>query len=797
MLVPVKWLKDYVDINNIAIKELDEKLVMSGSKTETVTKASKEIEGVVIGKILEIKGHPDADKLIITKVDIGNEILQIVTGATNLNEGDIIPVALAGAKLPGGLKIKKGKLRGEISNGMLCSPEELGFSENVVPKESKQGIFILRGEYTLGMDALEALDLDDYIIEFEITPNRPDCLSMIGMARETAATFNSKLKYPDIVIKEEVDDIKDYTSIEVQDEDLCPRYAARLVKDIKIQPSPMWMQIKLMKAGVRPINNIVDITNYVMLEYGEPLHAFDLDQLEEKRIVVRRAKENEMIKTLDDVERKLTEDVLVIADGRKPMAIAGIMGGEDSEVSKNTKTILIEAACFDKTSIRSSSRSIGLRTEASSRFEKGIDPNVVTFALDRTCQLIEKLGAGKVVKGTLDSFNNQRDKRTIMIRPERINKLIGINISTNEITDILERLELSVEKKGDKLEVTIPTFRQDLEQEIDIVEEVARIYGFDVIEATLPEGTTWGARTNAQEIEHFTRNALHGLGLNEITTYSFVSPKVFDSANIKEDSYLRNSLKLINPLGEEYSVMRTTLIPNMLEVLARNYKRNVQKARAFELGKIFMPREIPLENLPVEKKVLTLGMYDKEADFFTLKGIICNLLDRLGIKEYKFEPEKNHSTFHPGRCATIVYENHILGTIGEVHPDVLEKYGIDERAYMADVDFNIILQITRMDRLYRPLPKYPAITRDIALIIKEEVYAREIEDIINKNGKPLLEESKLFDIYKGKQIPEGCKSMAYSLTFRANDKTLTDPEVNKVYDKILKDLKETLNAELR
>jgi len=797
MLVPVNWLKDYVNIEEISIKELDERLVMSGSKTEGIKTFSEEIEGVVTGRIVEINSHPNADKLLITKVDVGTEIIQIVTGATNLKEGDIIPVALAGAKLPGGLKIKKGKLRGEISNGMLCSAEELGFPDNVVPKESKDGIFILNGDFELGVDILEVLDLKDSVIEFEITPNRSDCLSMIGMARETAATFNLNLKYPSIEIKEEVDDIKDYTSIEVLDKDLCPRYSARIIKDIKIQPSPSWMQIKLMKAGVRPINNIVDITNYVMLEYGEPLHAFDIDKLEENRIVVRRARKGEEIKTLDGVVRKLSEDVLVIADGKRPVGIAGIMGGEDSEVTKNTKAILVEAACFDKTSIRNSSRSLGLRTEASSRFEKGIDPNIVTVALERTCQLIEALGAGKVVKGTLDIYRDIRTNNTISVRPKRINKLIGIKLDTEEIIDILERLELKVEKKEELLEVTIPTFRSDLEQEIDIVEEVARIYGFDIIKSTLPPGTNWGGRTNAQEIEHYTKNILNALGLNEISTYSFVSPKVYDQINLPGDSFYRNALKLINPLGEEYSIMRTTLVPNMLEVLSRNYNRNVSRAMAFELGRVFIPKELPIKELPIEKNLLVLGMYGDKIDFYTIKGILCNLFDKLGIKGYSFEPEKNHTTFHSGRCATVVYGNHILGTIGEVHPDVLENYGFDDRVYIADVDFNIVLQITRLERYYSPLPKFPAITRDIAIVVKEDIYAKEIEDIIKANGKPLLEKVELFDIYRGKQIPEGHKSMAYSLTFRASDRTLKDEEVNKVYDKILENLKDTIKAKLR
>lgn len=797
MLVPVSWLRNYVDIDNIPIEKLDESLVMSGSKTEAVEKVAEGVEGVVVGKITEIIQHPNADKLIITKVDVGEEVIQIVTGAKNVNVGDYIPVALVGAKLADGLKIKKGKLRGEISNGMLCSAEELGFSDNVIPKESKDGILILKDEYTLGMDIKEVLALNDYVIEFEITPNRPDCLSMIGMARETSATFDLSINYPRIDIEEETEDIKDYISVEVKDPDLCRRFAGRIVKDIRIEQSPMWLQIRLMKAGVRPINNIVDITNYVMLEYGQPLHAYDLDTIVDKKIIVRRAEKDEKTTTLDGVERKLDEDVLVIANTKETIGIAGIMGGEDTEVSNNTKTIFLEAANFNKKNVRTSSRKLGLRTEASSRFEKGIDPNIPELAVDRACQLIEELGVGKVVKGKIDIYGDKLNKWNIEVRPSRINSLLGTKLSVDEITNILNRLELSVEGKGDNLLVTIPTFRQDLVKEIDIVEEVARMYGYDVIESTLPKGATWGAKTNGQIIEDYTKDTLNALGLNEITTYSFLSPKNLDLIGIPNDSFLRRSIKLLNPLGEEYSMMRTSLITNMLDVLARNYKRNVSNAFAFELGNIFIPHDIPVKTLPIEKKMLTLGMYGEDINFFSLKGVIEELLNRLGIANYDFEPEKTHLSFHPGRCANIVYGNHILGTIGEVHPDVLENFGFDNRVYIADIDFNIILQITILDRIYKPLPKYPATSRDIAIIVKEEVYSKVAEDIILKNGGSILESYTLFDVYRGKQISEGYKSMAYSLTFRAADKTLTDEEVNKVYDKILSELKSKLNAELR
>ncbi len=797
MLVPVSWLKDYAPIDNIPIEELDDKLVLSGSKTENVERTAKEVTGVVVGKITETYQHPNADKLIITKVNVGEEVVQIVTGAKNVNVGDYIPVALAGAKLPGGLKIKKGKLRGEVSNGMLCSAEELGFTDSVIPKKSRDGILILEGEHALGMDIKEALDLNDYVIEFEITPNRPDCLSMIGMAREASATFELDINYPSIEVKNASEDINDYINVEVKAPDLCRRFVGRAIKDVKIEQSPMWLQIRLMKAGVRPINNIVDITNYVMLEFGQPLHAYDLDMLTDRKIIVRRAEKNEITTTLDGVERKLNEDVLVIADAKNTIGIAGIMGGEETEVSDNTKNIFLEGASFNKKNVRASSKLLGLRTEASSRFEKGIDPNIAELAVDRACQLIEELGAGQIINGKIDVYEYKLEKWTIEIRPQRINNILGTELSIDEIAKILNRLELSSEKKNDNLIVTIPTFRQDLTKEIDIVEEVARMYGYDVLEPTLPMGSTWGARTNAQTIEDYTKDSLNALGLNEITTYSFVSPKSLDMINVSEESFLRRNVKLINPLGEEYSVMRTTLIPNMLDVLARNYKRNVPEALAFELGNTFIPHEMPVKSLPIEKKMLVLGMYGAEIDFFSMKGIVSELLLKLGINKCIFEPEKTHASFHPGRCANIVYGNHILGTIGEMHPDVLENYGFDNRVYIAELDFNIMLQITRLDRLYNPLPKYPATSRDMAITVKEEIYSKEIEDIILANGGTILEKCTLFDVYRGKQIAKGYKSMAYSLTFRAKDRTLTDQEVNKVFDKILKELSGKINAELR
>ncbi|WP_129595995.1 phenylalanine--tRNA ligase subunit beta [Anaerophilus nitritogenes] len=797
MFISTQWLEDYVDIKNLDIDTLSNGLVMSGSNIETVEMVGKNIEKVVVGKILEIKLHPDAQKLVVTQVDIGEEVLQIVTGATNVEEGQYIPVVLHGGKLPDGTKIKKGKLRGVVSNGMMCGGEELGISDKVFPThKTKDGIYILDEEYPLGTNILDILELNDHVIEFEITPNRPDCLSVLGMARETGATFNLPLKYPDIHIKEEVEDIKNYTSVEVKNNDLCKRYVARVIKDVNVTHSPQWLQNRLRKMGMRPINNIVDITNYVMLELGQPLHAFDLDQLNNQKIVVKNAEEKTFT-TLDETKRNIDENMLMIYDGEKAVAVAGVMGGLNSEVTKNTKTILLESANFNGDSIRTTSKKLGLRTEASARFEKGVDPNLALIAANRVCQLIEETGAGKIVKGVIDLYPKVEEEKTILVRPNRINQLLGTKLSKSEMIKILEKLEMKVKDEEENLIVTVPTFRFDITQEIDFVEEIARIYGFDRLDMTLPKGSGQGAKTNGQIIEDIIKNTLNAAGLNEIQTYSFMSPKVFDLLCIGKESCMRSVVKVINPLGEENSIMRTTLMGNMLEVLSRNYNRNVEEAKAFELGNIFIPKDIPVTELPIEKKVLTIGMYGTEIDFYSIKGAIESLLKRLRIENIEYIPQKSNTTFHPGRCANIVYENHILGVMGEIHPDVLENYKLGTRVYVVEIDATMLMGITKPDRIYKELPKYPAMTRDIALVVKDEVYVKQIEDIAKANGEDLLESIKLFDVYKGKQIEEGYKSIAYSLTYRAKDRTLTDEEVTKVHEKIVKTLEEELGGSLR
>lgn len=797
MRVPVKWLKEYVNINGITEKELIEKLVLTGSNNEGCYVVGDGIDKVVVGKITKIVSHPNADKLCICTVDVGEEVLQIVTGATNINEEDFIPVAVHGATIAGGIKIKKGKLRGEVSNGMLCSLEEMGFDKASIPKEFDDGIFILDKAYPLGMDILEALDLKDTVIEFEITPNRSDCLSMIGMARETAASFERALTLPTGRIGTQIDDVNDYASVSIEAPDLCPRYVAKVVKEIKIEKSPVWMQMRLMNAGMRPINNIVDITNYVMLEYGQPIHAFDLDTVKDRKIIVKRAENGEKFITLDDKERELSDEMLVIADAERTVGIAGVMGGENTEISNKTQNILIEVASFDKSSIRKTSKDLGLRTEASSRYEKGVSTGLPMVVVNRVCELIETLGAGTVINGAIDVYPNPAEPILIPYRVEKISKVIGEVLTLDEVKKCLDLLEIETIEKEGQCFAKPPYYRLDLNKEIDLVEEVARIYGYDKIGMTLPKTDTWGARTNAQLIEEQAKFELLSSGIDEILTYSFVSKKDLDKINLSENSILRQQVELINPLGEEYSVMRTSLIPNVLDVLARNNNRKVKQARIFEMGSVFLPKEVPVVNLPIEKKMLTIGMYGESEDFFTLKGACENILSGLGICDYYFEKEENHSTFHTGRCANIIWGTHVIGTLGELHPHVQENYDLQVRGYVADLDFNLIIQMANADQKFASIPKYPAIERDIAILVKDEITSLQIEKIVLSNGGNLLESVRMFDMYKGKQIALGYKSVAYELIFRAEDRTLVDEDVNAIFANVLKALENELEAQLR
>lgn len=799
MLVPVKWLRDYVEIENIDVKHLEERLIMSGSNTETVQKVMAGVSGIKIGRIEQMEKHPDADKLWVMQVKVGQETLQIVTGAQNCFVGAYIPVAVHGSTVAGGMKIKKGKLRGQESNGMLCSLEELGFESKVIPKNSSEGIYILSGSYDTGEDLEVALpELLDEVIEFEITPNRPDCLSQIGMAREAAATFDVALK--NLAHKPAAAEGKaaDYINIKIEANDLCKRYGAAVVRDVKIGESPLWMQHRLMKAGMRPISNIVDITNYVMLEYGQPIHAFDLETLKGSEIIVRRAAEGEVLKTLDGNDRKLSGEMLVIADKERAVALAGIMGGEDTEITEKTEHILIEVANFDKANIRKTSKEIGLRSEASSRFEKGVAVCHVEPVLDRVCQLIQALGVGTVVGEYLDCYPQPEEAIVIEARVARINGMLGTTLTDAQMTAIFNRIGIEVMTKAEGLLAChIPAFRLDLLKEIDLVEEVARIYGYDNIDTTIPRDASSGIYTYKQKLENLTKDLMTGQGYNEIMTYSFVSPSQVELLKLPQADTLRSQIKLINPLGEEYSAMRTTLMGNLMEVLARNYNRRLPEAFAFEIGNVFIPKGQPVTELPEEIQRVVMGAYGPSADFFTLKGAVENLFAGLGIDGIKYVAKKDHSTFHPGRCAEVFAGELSLGYMGEVHPSVMEAFGIDTKTYMAEFNFTALVGLSNRDAKYKALPKFPAMTRDIAVLVKDEVASGDIISLIERNGKGILESVKLFDVYKGKQIEEGWKSMAYALVFRASDKTLTDEEVNKVFQKILTTLETTVEAKLR
>lgn len=798
MLLPVKWLKDYVKID-ISTRELADKLTLSGSHVDGIISLKREMENVVIGKIVKIEKHPDAEKLVVTQIDVGQaELVQIVTGASNVSEGDIVPVALHGSKLPDGTKIKKGKLRGIESCGMLCSPDELQIDSSVVPKESKDGIWILGDEFNIGDEVAEALGLYGEVLDIEITPNRPDCLSIIGMARETAATFGVKLENPEVKIIEEVDEIKNYMDeIIVEDNENCQRYYGRVVKDIKIAPSPYWMQRRLMEAGIRPINNVVDVTNYVMTEFGQPLHAFDYDQIKGRKIIVKKATDGEKYKTLDDVERNLDSSMLVIADGEGTVAIAGVMGGQNTEVSENTTTVFIESANFNGRNIRLTAKALGMRTEASAKFEKDLDPGLSGLVCDRACQLLEAIGAGKVVSGCLDIYPNKKAERVVTLRVERVEKLLGVKIEVEKMVEILNYLELEAKAEGNTIAVNIPSFRNDIQIEADLIEEVGRIYGFDAIETKPFLGQlTKGTKSDEREIEDIIKAELHGFGMNEITTYSFISPKAYDKIRVPEDSIKRKVVKIINPLGEDFSVMRTTMMPNMLEVLARNYKYGVENAWAYETGNVFIPTNDLTVTLPYEINTFCIGMYGN-ADFFTLKAAINKVLARLGIEGYEYQAETNHASFHPGRTANVIYNNQLIGTLGEVHPEVLKNYGLKTKAYVAEFDIEMLAAFSKLSRTYAPLPKYPAVSRDIALVVDRDMPVGELEKVIKANGGELVKEIKLFDVYTGEQIPADKKSIAYSILYRSAEKTLSEDDIKDIHQNILNELENKCKATLR
>ena len=822
MLVPIEWLNDYIDLKDIDTEEFCDRMIMSGSNLETCEHFCEEMENVVVGKIEKIEKHPDADKLVVCQLDVGKEeLLQIVTGAPNVFEGAYVPVALHKSRIPGplhgkakeegGTRITKGKLRGVESFGMLCSAEELGFEDKVVPVAHKDGIWILEEEYEPGMDFAEALGLKQAVVDFEITPNRPDCLAMVGMAREASATFGKSFEYPDIRLEEanQEKETKDFVSVEIKNPENCKRYVARVVTDVKVKQSPWWLQKRLMYAGMRPINNIVDITNFVMLEYGQPIHAFDINQVHGGRIIVENASEGEKFVTLDNNERTLSEDMLLIKDAERGIAIAGVMGGLNSEIEDDTTTIIVESANFNGDNVRMTSKKLGLRTEASSRFEKGIDPNLCEAAADRVCRLIELTGAGRVCRGSVYVYPAPETAKTIDVRVDRVNHVLGIELDRETMADIFESLEIKTAGEGNIITVTPPTIRQDLLEEEDYIEEVARIYGYDRLPVTLPKGNNEAGLSYERFLRDRSREALCSMGLNEIQTYSFVSPKGVDNLRIEEDSWERGFVKLINPLGEENSVMRTILTPNMMEVLARNYSRNIETVKAFEIGNTFTANLLGEDHLPDEQYSLCIGMYGKGIDFFSLKGVVEELLNVMGIRDVQFIAESEYGVYHPGRCARIavkpdagmtVFGDELdeIGIMGEIHPDVAENYGMDGvRIYCCEIMFDTIVRYASTDTVYMPLPKYPSTSRDIALLVDEDMEVGRIERVITENGGDILESVKLFDVYRGKQVEEGKKSVAFALTYRDRDRTLTDEDVAGVHNKVLEALKEQLNAVLR
>lgn len=811
MNTPLSWIKAYVPELDVTAQEYTDAMTLSGSKVEGYEELDADLDKIVVGKILKIEKHPDADKLIICQVQISEEgdQVQIVTGAPNVKEGDIIPVVLDGGRVAGGhdgekpaggIKIKKGKLRGVESCGMMCSIEELGSTKEMYPDAPEDGIYIFSDnpEYAdlkIGSSAIEALGLNDVVFEYEITSNRVDCFGVIGIAREAAATFGKKFIPPVIEVKENDEKTSDYISVEVEDKDLCPRYVARVVKNIKIGPSPKWMQRRLAACGIRPINNLVDITNYVMEEFAQPMHAYDLNHVAGNKIIVRRAKDGEVFETLDGQERKLDSSILMICDADKPIGLAGIMGGENSKITDDVKTVLFEAACFDGTNIRLSSKKVGLRTDASGKFEKGLDPNNALEAINRACQLINDLGVGEVVGGCVDVYDEVRKPNRVAFEPERINKLLGTNLDAETMLGYFKAIDLDYDEKTK--EVVVPTWRQDIHCMSDLAEEVARFYGYDKIGSTLPTGeATTGKLSFKMRIENVARDIAEHFGFNEAMTYSFESPKVFDKLLIPTDDALRKTVVISNPLGEDYSIMRTVPLNGMLTSLSTNYNRRNKDVRLYEIGNIYVPKALPLTELPDERTQFTLGMYGV-GDFFDLKGVVEEYLEKIGIKGVKtYDPNAGKTFLHPGRQANIIYDGAVIGYLGEVHPDVLDNYDIGEKAYVAVLDMPEVEARAGFNVKYEGIAKYPAVTRDISMVMEKSILAGDVEAIIRKNGGKILESVTLFDIYEGAQIKEGHKSMAYSISFRAKDRTLEDKDVNEVMTKILNGLSK-IGIELR
>lgn len=790
MLLSMRWLSDYVQVNE-PIHDFCEKMTMSGSKVESHSAEGEEISGVVVGKVLSVSKHPNADSLVICQVEVGQEQpVQIVTGAPNIVPGVLVPVALDGATLPHGVTIKKSKLRGELSDGMMCSLGELGLTVHDFPYAIEDGIFLIEEDCRIGQDIRSALGFNDTVVDFEITSNRPDCLSITGLAREAAATFSASMQLPQPQVRHENGNIHSLLKVDVQNSSLCLRYIGRVVKNVKIDPSPRWMRERLRACGVRPINNIVDITNFVMLEYGQPMHAFDYNLVKGGQIVVRNAREGETITTLDGTERQLSPSMLVIADCEKPTAVAGVMGGEYSGIMEDTDTIVFESACFDGSSVRLTAKALGMRTESSARYEKGLDPNTCLPAVLRACELVEELGAGEVIGGMIDSNPAGRAPAVIPFEPDWINRFLGIDLPAEEMAAILESIGFSV--SGDKL--TVPTWRADVECGADVAEEIARFYGYNRIPTTGLRGAAQGSLTQEQQFTRRIHQTLLAQGLSEIVTYTFISPKNYDKIELPADSSLRHSLVIQNPLGEDTSIMRTTALPSLLDIVARNYNNRNETALLYEVGTEYTPTAEG--ELPLEHQQITLGGYQQGYDFFRLKGVVVGLLEQLNVTDYEFIQETSHPTFHPGRCAELLVGGERCGVLGEIHPQVAANYGVGTRIYAASLRVETLFNHHEPVKDYHPLPRFPATMRDLALLCDESLPAFQLEKAIRSAVGPMLERLQLFDVYQGAQIPAGKKSIAYSLSMRTADHTLTDEEADGAVKRALKELKK-IGATLR
>ena len=808
MNTPMSWLKVYVPDLKAPVEEFVDAITLSGSHVEGYEKKDKNLEKIVVGKIEKIEKHPDADKLIICQVNIGEDApLQIVTGAPNVKEGDLVPTVLDGGKVAGGhdggplpengIKIKKGKLRGIESYGMMCAIEELGANRELYPEAPENGVYVFPEESGVkpGDDAIEALGLHDAVVEYEITSNRVDCFSMIGMAREAAATYGLPFHPPIVPGTVKGGDVTNYASVEVEATDLCPRYCARVVKNLKIGPSPKWMRERLASQGIRSINNLVDITNYVMEEYGQPMHAYDLDTIADHKIIVKRAKDGDKFVTLDGQERNLDSNVLMICDGEKEIGIAGIMGGENSMVTDHISTLLFEAACFDGTNIRLSSKRIGMRTDASAKFEKGLDPNLALEAINRACQLIEELGCGEVVEGVIDIYPDPVEPWKLPFEPAKMNHLLGMEIPEELMLQYFERLGLSYDMNTNEL--TIPTFRQDLHCMADLAEEVARLYGYDKLPATLPRGeATVGKKQFHMLVEDVARDVCENNGFSGGMTYSFESPKVYDKLLIPQDSDIRKAIVISNPLGEDFSIMRTISLNGMITSLATNFNRRNKDARLYEIGNIYLPKQLPLTELPEERKMLTLGMYG-QCDFFNMKGVLEELFEKLGLHHaFTYNPKGGYPFLHPGRQAAIQNGEDVIGYIGQLHPEVVDNYNMKGEVYVAVVDLPKLTALASFDRKYEGIAKFPASTRDLSMVMSKDIFVGQVEEVIKKYGGNLLENYELFDVYEGEQVGRGKKSVAYTMTFRAKDRNLEAGEVNAITDKIIAGLQK-MGIELR